>query len=400
MSMNTSAVLSNSIRGRYINEYIKGAMSRQVYEKYCYPIAVDKETLQNSSSVTVPFLSELDVNENTISETVDITPQSLDDATASITPTSRADAILDSEKLLLQAYTDYASERFQALGRNMMATIEARASNKALSGSLVQRAAARAALDAGTAGNRLSDAEFFKAGNQLKEHNCPALMGEDNMPVGHGFMATMHPDAFYDLLSGGNVDDIFKYQDKSIWIDGALYTLNGFQIVVTPFAKVFMGAGADNGTAAAYVLTTDAARLDKELAITTATNVAVGRYLSIGTEETGDTHYPTNERVTHISGTTTSVIVGGGVNGGMKYSHPAGTAVRNADSVYPVLFGGPRSVAKVYAPEIGEFGQVVGPKKDGYVDQFVSLGWKWYGDYSIINENWLVRGEYSSSLDA
>jgi len=92
--------------------------------------------------------------------------------------------------------------------------------------------------------------------------------------------------------------------------------------------------------------------------------------------------------------------VGAGANGGFKFEHASGTAVRNADSVYPVLWGGPKSLAKVYATEVGEFGEVVGPKMSGMVDQFVSLAWKWYGDYAIVNENWLVRGEYASSLDA
>ena len=398
--MSRTADLSNSIRGRYINDYIKGAKGRQVYEQFCYPISKDKEILQNSSSVTVPFLAEMSVNAQTISETVDIEAQSLNDATASISPTSRADGMQDSEKLLLQAYTDYAQERFNVLGRNMMSTLEARAIDKALAGLLVQRNAARAALDAGTAGDRLSDVEFFKAGNQLAELECPAIVDKEGNPSGHGFMSVMHPDVFFDLLSSGLVDDISMYQDKGIWLNGALHTLNGFQIISSPWAKVFMGAGANNTTDADYVLTSDAAALAKSLAITTATNVAVGRYLALGTEESGNTFYPMNERITHSSGTTTSVIVGKAVNGGIKYAHPAGTAVRNADSVYPVLFGGPRSVAKVFASDVGEFGKVVGPKIEGRVDQFISLAWKWYGDYAIINQNWLVRGEYSSSLDA
>ena len=92
-------------------------------------------------------------------------------------------------------------------------------------------------------------------------------------------------------------------------------------------------------------------------------------------------------------------LVGGGSNGGLKYDHASGTGINNNDSVYTCLFGGPKSIAKVYAPDIGEFGEVVGPKRDGLLDQFVSLGWKWHGAYAIMNENWLTRWEGSSSLD-
>ena len=228
---------------------------------------------------------------------------------------------------------------------------------------------------------------------------CPQIQ-QDGLNAPNGFIAIMHPDAYYDLLTAGSIDDIAHYQDKNIWLNGALGTLNGFQILASPFAKVFMGAGEDASTAGNYTLSAAANALAKSLSITTATNVAVGRYLSIGTEETGTTFYPTNERVKHISGTTTSVVVGGGPNGGLKYDHANGAGCRNADSVYPVLFGGPKSLAKIYAPDVGEFGEVVGPTKTGNAEQFVSLFWKWYGAYAIMNENWLVRGEYSCSMDA
>lgn len=398
--MSTTAILSNSVRGRYKNDYIMAAKNRQVYEQFCYPIGESEDILQRSTSVTVPFLSGMNITDQEISETVDITPQSLDDATASISPTSRGDAIQDSEKLLIQNYTNYASQRHAIVGENMMETIEARAINAALNGSLVNRATARASLDAGTSGHRVSDALFFSVANRLKELRCPQAMTDEGIKIQSGFLAVMHPDAYYDLLSSGNVVAAAQYQNLGLLWNDEAGECNGFRVVSSPYAKVFAGAGADHGTNSAYVLTSDAKRLDKSLAITTATNVASGRYLHIGSEETGSTFYPNNERVEHISGTTTSVIVGGGANGGLRYDHAAGTAVRNADSVYPILFGGPWSVAKVYATEIGEFGEIVGPKKDGYLDQFVSLGWKWYGDYGRINENWLYRSEVSSSLDA
>lgn len=398
--MSTVSNLSSSVRARYTPDYIKGIENRRVYDQFCMPISKDKEILQNSSSVVVPYLSDMNITAGTISETVDITPQNLRDTTATITPTSRADALQDSEKLLLEAYTDYGAARFEKLGNNMIATLEALCVDSALAGSKFQRARARADLDTGTAGDRLSDAELFRAGNALKEMGCPEVMDSDGMSVPAGFLAAMHPDAYYDLLAGGLIDDIISYQDKSIWFNGVIGTLNGFQILSSPFAKVFGGAGADNVTAAAdYALSAAANALATSLAVTTGTNIVNGRWLTIGTEETGTTFYPTNERVSWVSGTTAPVIVGSGPNGGLKYDHAITDHVSNGDSVYPVLYGGKNSLAKIYATDVGEFGEVIGPKKDGLVDQFVSLGWKWYGAYAIMNENWLVRGEYSSSLD-
>jgi hypothetical protein len=84
----------------------------------------------------------------------------------------------------------------------------------------------------------------------------------------------------------------------------------------------------------------------------------------------------------------------------LRFEHASAANVSNADNVYTIVFGGPASLAKIYQPSVGPFGTVVGPKMDGIVDQFVTLGWKFYGQYGIIAENRILRGEVSSSVQA
>lgn len=397
--MSTTSTLSNSVRGRYLDNYADAVMSRRLYDQICEPITSDMEKLQRNTSITVPFLSGMSVGSSAISESVDITPQTLRDATASISPSSRAEGIQDSELLLLQNYTDYGARRFEVLANNMVETVEAYSLETIMAGSIVTRAAARASLDAGTSGNRLSDSTFAKAQRYHQGLKMPLAKGV----VGDGgsLLAITHTDAYYDLRTGGNVVSIAQYQDKSIILNGELGFLDGYRIVSSPWAKVFGGAGADNASNAATTLDSAANALDKTITVASGTNCDSGAYLTIGTEETGSTFYPMNERVfvSDVSGTTVT-IVGEGPNGGLKYDHASGTAVRNADSVYPVIFASPKSIAKAYAGEIGEFGEVVGPYRDGNAEQFVNLFWKWYGGFAIINEAWLVRAEVSSSLDA
>ncbi|MCK5850184.1 MAG: N4-gp56 family major capsid protein, partial [Kiritimatiellae bacterium] len=385
--MSTTTNLSNSVRARYINQAILAAKANRVYDLFAMPISKDKEVLQNSSSVVVPYVGGMAITAQAIDETVDIPPQNVRDATASITPTSRGDGIQDSEKLLDQNYNKYSESRFEIIGENMVETLEALAIDTALAGSLVQRAADRASLDAGTSTHRLTDDEFFMAGQRLKEMRCPSVM-QDGLKVPSGHIAAMHGDTYFDILQGGNINSILKYQDKEILFSGEVGELGGFRLIVSPFAKVFGGAGLDNGTDAGYTLSAAANSLATSLSVTTGTNCGSGRYLTLGTEETASTFYPENERVSHVSGTTTSVVVGGGANGGIRYDHASGTGVRNADSVYPVLFGGPHSIAKIYAVDHGEYGEIVGPNKTGNAEQFVSLFWKWYGAYAIMNQNW------------
>ncbi len=220
------------------------------------------------------------------------------------------------------------------------------------------------------------------------------------------YMAIAHSDAFYDLFHGGNVVSaaIYGGLPGSVLLNGELGEIANCKLIISPSAKVFGGAGADNGTSmntgTGYNFSSAATALATTINVTTATNISSGRFLTLGTEETANTHYDTNERVKHVSGTTASVIVGQGANGGLRFDHSTAEFVINNDSVYPVAYGSPVSLVKVFANETGEFGEVVGPIKTGSVEQWTSLGYKWFGGYGRMSENNIIRGEYSSSLDA
>lgn len=400
--MSTTTNLSNAIRARYYENYIMGGLSRRIYDQFCFPISEDADKMQRGSSHIVNFLGRMVPGSTAISETVDVTPQTLRDTTATVTPTSRGEAIQDSELLLLQSYTDYGEQRYTILGENMIETLEALTIASAMAGTVVYRAVARASLDAGTSGHRLTDASFGQLAGLQEGLRCPMFPGimGDSAGGGGTLAAVMHPDVYYDLVTGGNIVSIAQYQDKNILLNREVGFIAPYRIISSAWAKAFFGAGADHSTAEATTLSSAAEALGTTMGLASGTNAGVGRWLTVGTEETDSTFYPTNERVRYVSGTTTTTFVGQADNGGLKYDHASGTAVRNADSVYPVLCGGPQSVAKVYAKEIGEFGDVVGPLEQGLLEQWVSLGWKYYGGFGVIAEPRLARGEFSSSLDA
>ncbi|MFA5379889.1 MAG: hypothetical protein WC455_29285, partial [Dehalococcoidia bacterium] len=328
-------------------------------------------------------------------------PQILRDAYGSITPTSRADALQWTELAEIEAYTNYGQERFKKLGENMMESIELLAQTAAVSGNWVERYAARASLDAGTATHRASDSIFRAMQGMMLTMKVPGFInsaGEANV-----WGAIMHPYVFHDIAESGNVDSIGLYQDAGIHLNFELAKIGPFRLVVSPYAKVFGGAGLDNATAVADTLAGAENALDLTIVTSNdnAANYAKGKLWTIGTEETGTTIYPTNERVkvTGADGTTLTII-GEGENGGLRFDHAAGTAVRNADSVYTIVFGGPGSLLKMYDPATGEFGKVVGPKVTGMADQWASIAWKFYGGYGKLTENRLLRGEYSVSYEA
>lgn len=374
---------------------------QRLYDQLAMPIGQDMSRLARGSSVTIPFLSDMQVGTSAISETVDITPQALTDKATTLTPTSRAEALQGSELLLLQAYTNYGAERYYAVGKNMMETVDVLARDVATQGDWRYSDAytARSALDAGCTSHRASDSLFTTVSTFFATAKTPGF----DTKMGPNYAAIMHPAAYHDIREDGNVVAIAQYQQAEIILNHELGSIGPFRLVVNPWAKVFGAAGADNDDVIADTLTTKVSALSSTITLSCVFHMdsSMNQWWTIGTEETDSTHYPMNERVFAISHATGVVtILGEGPSGQLRFAHPVDTPVRNADSVYPIVFGGPKSLAKVYQPSIGEFGMPVGPKRDGIVDQFWTLGWKFYGGYGIISQNRILRAEVSSSVDA
>ncbi|MFQ5410202.1 MAG: hypothetical protein ACE5FI_17465, partial [Anaerolineales bacterium] len=208
MAVQTTSNLSNSVRTQYIERYLEAARMARLYDQLASPAGQDlgavMQAIFNGSSVQVNFLSDMNIGTTAISEVSDITPQTLVDTTASISPTSRGEALQWSENLDLQAYTNYGATRFEIVGRNMMESIEVLARAAALKGTNIFRNAARASLDAGTSGDRLTDASFAEVETIQQMQKPPPLVAD---PEGNlqRLIAVIHPRAYYDVRAGGNV---------------------------------------------------------------------------------------------------------------------------------------------------------------------------------------------------
>jgi N4-gp56 family major capsid protein len=402
-SVGTAVALSNSIRTQYQEVYLEAAMAERVYDQIAKPFPNNAEAIRGSS-VQVEFLSDMEPGVTAISEVADVVPQALRDATASLTPTSRGEALQSSELLLIQAFTDYGAARMRKIGKNAMESIDLLAQAAACQGTHIERAAARASIDAGTSGHRANDGMFRKAWVRFLENHVPDFNQILNIGT-RTYVAITSPSVYADIIAvEGNVVSIAQYQNADILFNHELGAISAFRLVVTPWAKVFYAAGAAQGTDPfATSLSANANALSKTMTLSASTHLdsALGWFFSVGTEETANTFYPKNERIRWTS-TTTSIItfVGKGPNGGLRFDHTTSDVLDNSDSVHTIVFGGPESLAKVYAPEVGEFGAVVGPKRGGTLDQFESIGWKFYGGYGRLSENRILRAEVSVSMEA
>lgn len=405
MAVQTTGNLSNSVRTLFAADYLQGALNTRLYDQFFQPVSElgMEKAARLGSTLQVPFASVLPIVTAAIPQTVDIIPRVLRDAAATITTTSRGDALQWAERVDIDAYTDIAAERFRAVGSQAERSIDYVALTAALTGTLVQRAAARASLDAGTAGHRLSDAQFGIAAVRLQRMGCPQMRsGNSNY-----WMALMPGEAYLDLRTGGNVVTVGQYQQAEIILNFELGKVGPFKVISDPGAKVFAAAGAVNASSVATTLAapltpfTSNQALATTIEVAAATNMVAGQLLWIGTVETANVFDETAEPVTVASiASTTITIVGSGPNGGLLYDHAVGVTVKNADTVYPVCFGSPYSGAKGYDPETGQFGDVMDPEISGNLKQFWTLGWKWYGGYGLFRQNCILRGEFSSSTDA
>jgi len=405
MTVQTTSNLSNSLRTQYVADYLDRIYGQRLYDQLASPIpGISPEQAIQGATVQVDYLSSMALGTSTISQTADMTPQILYDATASSSVTSRGEALQWSENLDIQVYTDYAMRRIAKLADNAVESIEVLANAAATQGTFVERAAARASLDAGTASHRASDSIFRKMHARMLSLKVPGFIN-DQMEA-NVFAAIMHPYVFHDISESGNVDAIGTYQDMGIHLNFELAQVGPFRLVVSPNAKVFFGAGSANASTFVTSMATATSPLNVAFTLTDTPTNATACFnvpFTIGTIETANTHYPSNEQIIISSAVTDTVcdtFVGTGENGGLRFAHAATDTIVNSDSVYTIVFGGPQSLYKLYAPSVGEFGQVVGPKTSGLADQFSSIAWKFYGGYGRLTENTILRGEFSTSYEA
>jgi hypothetical protein len=396
----TTSNLTNARWAKYLPEYVRAAQFERVYDALSMNNVIPDERmgdLYRSSSINLEFLSDLEPGTETIPESLDVNSTAQRDATFQITPTSRFGLIEASEKLMNSAGTNYPEEKYYALGKHHAMTVDLIANNLANQGGSVTRSAARTSLDAGTSADRLLASVFTNAQSNLMDKQVPGFMDAGR----EMWFAILHPFAHADLRADTPILTTGEYQKANIILKHELGELGPFKLIVTPNAKMFYGGGAANGSAIETTLNGAVNALAKTIVVASASNIDVGDFVMIGTHETGDTHYPTNERVQVVSVVSTTIgVSGSGANGGLRYDHVSGDAVSNDDSVASVVFGGPKSLAKVYDPITGEYGEVLPPDRVGALKHIFQLGWKWYGNYSRWNESYLLRREVSVSADA
>lgn len=390
---------ATTILTQYEKKYRDGADFMRLYDQFA---GVLRPTFEpRGQTVTVLMGTDLVARPTTAiaSQTADFDPQTWGDVSTTVTADYYADGVKLHEKAQLINYSDVLAETSKKVGMLAQETIDALARRQATQGNLVFRGTntTRAALDQGTAGDKMRQALFVKV-NAINQH------WNTNKFVDGTTMCVMSPFQFADLIteSGSNILLSQGYTERggSILLNYELAKLYGIRIVVAPHAKVCWGAGADNASNVDTTLSAAATAGATSVTVASATNIAAGMWCHIGSEQTGnesDATYITEPvYVTGIVSTTVSFI-GSGPLGGLRFAHASGVSFRNADSAHIAVFGGPNSLAKIYDGGIGEYGELVPPFETGNAKQWTTISFKWWGGYGIINQGWLMRAETSAT---
>ena len=196
MAIQTTANLDASVRARYTSDYLDAAMVERIYDQFAFPVpGRPMSELIRGSAVYLPFLSDMTPGVTAISQVVDVTPQTLRDATTYIEPTSRGEALQCSQQILIQAYTDYGAQRAAAVGKNMMESVDLLAMEQAVCGDWVERAAARASLNAGNSAHLASDSIFGDMQASLLSQKVPGFQvtGDRDGGQGQRWGTVLHP---------------------------------------------------------------------------------------------------------------------------------------------------------------------------------------------------------------
>jgi hypothetical protein len=349
-------------------------------------------------------------------EYADFDPQTFRDVSRTMNLIWVADGVKAHELVRLKSSLDPMGQITGLVSQLASETIDGYARQVATQGSLViygdMGHSSRITLDLGTPGDRFNLDRFTEVKSML------GAWGR-----GGGLMAIITDFQYADLISTNSTilttrqgyteegtDMLYNYQ---------LAKLAGVNVVVSPFAKRFYGAGADNSSAVATTLaasvTTPTANTagSQIIEVASATNISGSKWLTIGTVQTSTESDATIvTEIVRVAGigtgilvngaavtgaTATSVlIVGSGPAGGLMYDHSVGAAVENGDTVHCAVFGTPKSLA-VEFQEYGRYGKLVPKFEDGNAKQWTTASFKYWGNFGRMDESRLVRVETSAS---
>jgi N4-gp56 family major capsid protein len=362
-------------------------------------------------TIDVAVYEEVDVPTSSLVEKEDVEPATLSDDKVSVTMAEEGNAIeLTRLHRDIASYTNVDEATRKIIGHNKSHRIDniIRAAACFDSGSVAYdifggTATARSSLT--SASHPVTFAKLMEMSMLAENLGIPPLDDGTYFSVINSMMLTeisamdqwLKPAQYIDsgvIASGKISNDPSKNR-----LPGEQGMMANIRFVVSPRGKLFLSAG---GGGQATTLAADAAAGATTITVASATGIAVGNYLTIGTVESAETEYPTTEQVKVTSIAASPVISVQGIgntksNQGLKYAHSSGAAVTEADNVAAVPILGQHSIVGAYPESVGRDGEVhVHEAPSRIQGRFWDYDWYAVLGLSPVPGN-IVRGQFGTA---
>lgn len=395
--------------------YVQQAYDRMAYfalrPELIFDQLADVKSVNQSmpgSAVNFTIQNDLVAAVAPLSETTDVTTQTLSNSQITVSLAEYGSAVTTSAVLRGEAYIEIDPVVANVLGYNAGVSIDSIARNALGTGTQwkVPSGAALGTTKAATI------AHVAAASSDVTATYDDILAAQKNLrsqsvaPFGSYYAAIIHPDVSYDLQLTKNFLAPHQYsQPAEIWA-GEIGALNGFRFLETPRAQAF-GSPADDNiqplTLAADVSagTVTAVGLDFTEAVL---NLSSGTVFNITDSSTGNTHNFTVNGAQTFSSSPATVTVVSSTAPALVAATSTVTVISVAPGVdspvYTTYLMGRQSLAKVHSivdgngpvPKI-----IPGPITDT-LRRFVPMGWYWLGGYAPFRQPACIQYFTQSSL--
>ncbi len=405
MALVQTSDLAESVVTQYDKDFLFFADEQAVWANLLYLHMRKKEGIgraMKGKTVQIPIYTRVPALTDHLTESSDVTPISYADSSVSVTLYEEGNVMQVTRLTGIASYVDLGKIIAKALAINFS---ERR--DKILRDAIVFNvtdtiyggtATSRVTCD--TTNDIISYAKIVEAYHRAKSRGVPTLPdGTYFCPCNEAVMTELtaldqwkYP-AFYcnpEIIVHGDFSSIEKGR-----LPGEIGMLYKVRFVPHPWGKLFLGAG----TAAQAATTIDTGGIaagGTTLNVVSATGIAAGDWITVGTLEASSTAYPTTEQMLVTAVATNALTVrGAGAEGnpsptewGAKFAHAAGVSVIEAANVAALPILGPESAVIAFAEDVGWAGeQMVHDAPTQLAGRFQNHQWYWVGGAAIVNKN-------------
>jgi N4-gp56 family major capsid protein len=192
--------------------------------------------------VSFLFWGDLSVATTALSETVDVDAVALSDSLVTLTPLEHGNAVLVTIRVQTDTFAiGFDSDVANQVSWNMVDSLET------LAQEAIEAGATTTTVDAGAEGSLT--AQDIITMNKIREQ-VAILRGANVQPIaGSNYVAIMHPDISYDLMTATASTDwaaFVQRSDASQWLNGQVAQAAGISFLESPRAGINVDGGASN----------------------------------------------------------------------------------------------------------------------------------------------------------